>query len=93
MNGVYWGGAFDRVVEMIRSGEMDLNRIRFYIGYSGWGNGQLDEELREKSWLTVQAEPTLVFHANSDEIWKDALKHLGGDYEMMIHFPIDPQLN
>ena len=93
MNGVYWGGAFDRVVEMIRSGEIDLNRIRFYIGYSGWGNGQLNEELCEKLWLTVQAQPALVFHANAEEIWKDALKHLGGDYEMMIHFPIDPQLN
>lgn len=93
MSGVYWGGAFDRVVEMIKNGEMDLNRIRFYIGYSGWGNGQLEEELKEKSWLTVKANRKLVFHREVGEIWKDSLKHLGGDYEMMIHYPIDPQLN
>lgn len=93
MKGVYWGGAFDKVVDLIRSGELDLSRIRFFIGYSGWGTGQLNDELREKSWLTVQASSNLVFHRNADEIWKDSLKHLGGDYEMMIHFPIDPQLN
>ena len=33
------------------------------------------------------------FHKKADEIWKDALRHLGGDYEMMTNFPIDPQLN
>ena len=27
------------------------------------------------------------------EIWKDSLRHLGGDYEIMVNFPIDPQLN
>jgi len=53
----------------------------------------LDDELKEKSWLTVQAERKLIFHKNIDEIWKDSLKHLGGDFEMMINFPIDPQLN
>ena len=72
---------------------MDVSKIRFYIGYSGWGSGQLADELKEKSWLTVQASRKLVFHKKPDEIWKDALRHLGGDYEIMINFPIDPQLN
>ena len=34
-----------------------------------------------------------VFHKDFEKIWKDSLKHLGGDYEMMVNFPIDPQLN
>jgi len=49
--------------------------------------------LKEKSWLTVQASRKLVFHKQTDEIWKEALRHLGGEYEIMINFPIDPQLN
>lgn len=93
IKGVYWGGDFDRVAELIRSGNIDPNKIRFYIGYSGWGSGQLDEELKEKSWLTVRATRRLIFHHRHEEIWKDSLKELGGDYEMMINFPIDPQLN
>jgi putative transcriptional regulator len=91
--GVFWGGDFDIVVDMIRKQEIKASKIRFYVGYSGWSEGQLDGELKEKSWLTVQAERKLVFHKNIDEIWKDSLKHLGGDFEMMINFPTDPQLN
>lgn len=91
--GVYWGGDFDTVVKMIKAGTIDYNKIRFYIGYSGWGDGQLDEEMKEKTWLTVDATRKLVFHNDYNEIWKDSLKRLGGDYEMMVNFPIDPQLN
>ena len=93
MKGIYWGGDFAKAVEMIKNEEMDFQKIRFYIGYSGWGNGQLDEELKEKSWLTVKANRKLIFQTSAEEIWKESLKHLGGDYEMMIHFPTDPQLN
>ena len=93
MKGIFWGGDFDKVVEMILSGEIDENRIRFFIGYSGWSDGQLNDELEQKSWLTVKATRKLVFHLDHTEIWKDALKQLGGDYEIMINFPIDPQLN
>ena len=93
LKGVYWGGDFDKLVEMIKRGSADTQKIRFYIGYSGWSNGQLTDEMKEKSWLTVKATRKLIFHHNYEEIWKESLKLLGGDYEMMINFPIDPQLN
>ena len=91
--GVYWGGDFEMVVEMIKKETIKSAKIRFYVGYSGWSSGQLESELKEKSWLTVKAERKLVFHKKVDDIWKESLKHLGGDFEMMINFPIDPQLN
>ena len=91
--GIYWGGDFEMVVDLIKQKKIQQNKIRFFIGYSGWSNGQLDGELKEKSWLTVKAIRKLVFHKKIDEIWKESLKHLGGDFEMMINFPIDPQLN
>lgn len=90
---IYWGGDFEKAVSLIRSGEVDVNKIRFYIGYSGWSKGQLDSELKEKSWLTVAATKSLIFHPEVDEIWKDALRHMGGEYEMLVNFPIDPRLN
>ena len=93
MKGIYWGGDFDKVVDMVRNHEIDENKIRFFIGYSGWSDGQLKNELEEKSWLTVKATRKLVFHRDYKELWKDSLKQLGGDYEIMINFPIDPQLN
>ena len=93
IKGVYWGGDFELLVNMIKNEKIDLNKIRFFVGYSGWSDGQLKNELTEKTWLTVQATRKLIFHRNFEEIWKDSLKELGGDYEMMVNFPIDPQLN
>ncbi len=93
IKGVYWGGDFEAVVNLIKNEKVDASKIRFYIGYSGWGDNQLDSEMKEKTWLTVKANRKLVFHDNYELIWKDSLKHLGGEYEMMVNFPIDPQLN
>ena len=93
IKGVFWGGNFEQLILLIKSYEIDVNKVRFFIGYSGWSSGQLDDEIIEKSWLTVKANRRLIFNQKVQETWKDSLKHLGGEYEMMINFPIDPQLN
>ena len=93
VKGIYWGGDFEKLSEMVKNHKVDFNKVRFFIGYSGWSNGQLSNELKEKTWLTVASTRDLIFHQQPDNIWKDSLKHLGGDYELMINFPIDPQLN
>ncbi|MGB3004982.1 MAG: YqgE/AlgH family protein [Chitinophagaceae bacterium] len=93
IKGVYWGGDFEAVIDLIKSKEIDINKIRFYIGYSGWGEEQLNVEMIEKTWLTVKATRKLIFHNDHTEIWKDSLRQLGGEYKMMVNFPIDPQLN
>ena len=90
---IYWGGNFETVTALIKNNSIDLGKIKFFIGYSGWGDGQLTGELDEKSWLTVSANQTLVFNTQHNEIWKGSLQQLGGKFEMMINFPIDPQLN
>ncbi|MFM2138479.1 MAG: hypothetical protein RJA57_786 [Bacteroidota bacterium] len=93
LKGVFWGGDFETVVRQVREGTLSPERIRFFIGYSGWSEGQLAGELDEKTWITVPAERDLIFHPAHDEIWKEALRSLGGEYEMMVNYPIDPQLN
>jgi putative transcriptional regulator len=90
---IYWGGNFETVTALIKSKSLDIKKIKFFIGYSGWGDGQLDDEMKEKSWLTVQANCGLVFNTRYDEVWKNSLKKLGGEYEALINYPIDPQLN
>jgi putative transcriptional regulator len=93
MDGIYWGGDFGMLTDLIKSNLIDYNKVRFFIGYSGWGKNQLAEEITEKTWLTVEATQQLVFNKQPTSVWKDSLKHLGGEYEMMINFPIDPKLN
>ena len=93
MKGIYWGGDFEIVTQLIKKNQLDLSKILFFIGYSGWSKGQLKDELKEKTWITAKATSKLIFHPFPEKIWKDSLLQLGGDYEMMVNFPIDPQLN
>ncbi len=90
---IYWGGNFESLTALIKSESINLSKIKFFIGYSGWGQDQLTGEMEEKSWLTVEANRKLVFNTGHDQIWKNSLKTLGGEYEMLINYPIDPQLN
>ena len=92
-DGVYWGGNFESLQIHLKNNSISPDKIRFFIGYSGWSEGQLNSELQEQSWLTVKATRELIFDTKPEDIWKNSLKHLGGNYEMMINFPIDPQLN
>ena len=92
-DGIFWGGNFEQLSILIQKKMISENQVRFFIGYSGWGQGQLDEELKEKSWLTTNGNSNLVFHNNADLIWKDALKQIGGEYVQLINYPLDPQLN
>lgn len=91
--GIYWGGNFETLKNLLKNKEVDPQKIKFFLGYSGWDLGQLDAEMEEKSWITVTANRNIVFDTPMEEIWKACLKELGGRYEMMIHFPTDPQLN
>jgi len=91
--GIYWGGNFESLLIHLKNNDLNPGRIRFFIGYSGWTEGQLDDELKEESWLTASATRKLIFNTNPEDTWKDSLIHLGGNYKMMINFPLDPQMN
>jgi putative transcriptional regulator len=91
--GIFWGGDFEIVVSLLQKGELNDSNIRFYLGYSGWSSGQLEDELKEKTWLTVKATKQLVFEKDEQSIWKKSLQQMGGQYEQLVNYPIDPQLN
>ncbi len=92
-NGIFWGGNLETVAGHLKAGELSREDIRFFIGYSGWGEAQLDMETDTKSWILRAASSDLVFRTEADAIWRTSLKELGGEYEQMINYPIDPQLN
>jgi putative transcriptional regulator len=45
------------------------------FGYAGWGSGQVEGELTLGGWFTVPADPNLVFDADRDKLWDEAMKH------------------
>ena len=54
-------------------------RTRLVVGYSGWGPGQLEEELQASAWLLSDVDPELVFSIDPDRMWETALRRLGAD--------------
>ncbi|MEO6818289.1 MAG: YqgE/AlgH family protein [Ginsengibacter sp.] len=92
-DGVFWGGNFESLKIHLKNGDLDLDKLKFFVGYSGWMAGQLNFEMKEESWVTVMATRRLIFTTPPEEIWKESLKELGGEYERMINYPIDPRLN
>jgi putative transcriptional regulator len=91
--GIYWGGAFERAIDLINTGLIELSKIKFFIGYSGWSEGQLDGELKEHSWIVSEASLKIVFQEEENNIWKQSLLNMGDNFAMMANFPLDPSLN
>lgn len=92
-DGIYWGGNFEEVTVLLKEKQLNEFDIRFFVGYSGWDEHQLEEELNDKAWIATKATPSLVFAKQEQLIWKNALNNLGGEYALMSNYPTDPQLN
>ena len=52
---------------------------RLIVGYSGWGPGQLEDELHESAWLMSDVDRDLVFKTTADSMWETAIRRLGAD--------------
>lgn len=92
--GIYWGGDYDRLLEMIKLGQVNGEEFRFFVGYSGWSAGQLQDELDAKSWFVYKnASSDLVFGTPPEKLWRKVLGELGGKFQMFSKYPIDPRMN
>lgn len=93
IDGIYWGGDFGALLSGLLDKSITSDEVRFFIGYSGWSADQLEGELEQKSWITRPANRSLVFNLEDHQVWKHALRELGGEYGQMVNYPTDPQLN
>jgi putative transcriptional regulator len=94
MEGVYWGGNLQMMEQFIESNpDQAMDRIRFFVGYSGWVTDQLQEELINKSWIVEHATPEEVIGNRVSSLWHDKVKALGKPFEPWLNFPPDPSFN
>lgn len=66
------------VLEAVADGS-GPDKMLVTLGYAGWGAGQLEGEIAANAWLTVNAEPDVIFDTPADERYGAALKLLGID--------------
>lgn len=91
--GLYLNGDFAEIKKYIIEGNPVKNNIRFFLGYSGWDEEQLDHEIKENTWLVGKGETPDLLSGKIDSMWKSALGKLGTKYETWSRFPQIPSLN
>ncbi len=92
--GIYWGGNFEQMKILMQDRRVDPSDVIYFLGYSGWAPGQLEEELSENSWIvSPNATAAQVFDLDPELLWREALKGMGGRYRMFANYPTDPRLN
>ena len=90
----YWGGNFELLLTWLKENIADGNRVKFFLGYSGWGAGQLMDEIKENSWIVLKPDNVdFLFTESGDDMWKNILEELGGRFSMYSKYPVDPRLN
>ncbi|MBK8492043.1 MAG: YqgE/AlgH family protein [Saprospirales bacterium] len=85
--GVYWGGDFEKLKVLIRSELIKPQDIRFFVGYSGWSEGQLQDELAVSSWVISDMHANYIFQSSPEELWKQVLTNLGDTYTVIAQMP------
>lgn len=73
--------------------EPDIVRARVFAGYSGWGPGQLEAEMEERSWIIEPALEEDVFTDTPDLLWSRVLERKGPQYRTLSRMPYDPSMN
>jgi putative transcriptional regulator len=91
-DGVYWGGDFDTVKSLIEQKKIKPRQIRFFVGYSGWGIGQLENELKENSWVVSSIDLVQIM-AGKDDMWNRIVQQMGPKYKPWTIYPENPSLN
>lgn len=91
--GVLWGGDFDVVKMQVNLGMIHPGNFRFFLGYSGWAGGQLQDEIEEGSWIISHLTPQDIFDQDSQHLWKKCMLHLGGEYALLANAPGNPHWN
>ena len=92
--GIFWGGDFNRLKFLITNELIKPADIRFYLGYSGWTEGQLQEEVKSGSWMISESDPNYIFTRKWGGLWKRILNDAGGTKAVIANMDgIDFQLN
>jgi putative transcriptional regulator len=90
---LFWGGDFEALKLKIKLGLVNPQQVRFFLGYSGWDAGQLEEEIKENSWLVADIPQVDLMNIDENVMWVQSVRAMGGKYSMWENFPENPSLN
>ena len=90
---LYFDGDFNALKRYILNGHPIDGKVKFFLGYSGWTEGQLNHEIKRNSWAVSHITTDNILSADGEGYWKDSVELLGNDYKTWTKYPKDPYLN
>ncbi len=93
VDGVYWSGNFEKLKFLISSHLIRPQNIRFFVGYSGWSQGQLADELSSGSWILAHMDPNYIFKSKPKQLWRQVMYNKGNAYTVIAQMPEGESLN
>lgn len=92
--GIYWGGDFSKVAELIKDNTIKEDDIKFFLGYSGWEPNQLEVELKANSWVVSEnIYKKNIIEKDYETFWKEKMLEFGGEYSIWSNAPENPSYN
>ena len=73
--------------------EEEGTELRAFVGYSGWSEGQLENELEQKTWVVASAPTDLFSLATDESLWRTLLGREGAEWRLLADEPDEPEKN
>lgn len=87
-DGLWLGGDFDALFDIINDGYPVDGHIRFFLGYSGWTPGQLEEEIAGNVWAVGSMRPgSALLSGDGAGVWHEAVRNLGPRFRGWLYHP------
>lgn len=90
---MFWGGNFEVIQELLNNQKISHSDIRFFLGYSGWTENQLFDELKQVSWMVKENTYDNILEVQTSSFWKDELLKTGGEHKIWANAPSDLRMN
>lgn len=90
--GVFFEPAFENLFPYFQDKECPC-KILTFVGYSGWGSGQLEFEMEQNTWIILDGHKNIIFLEDPEKGWREALRAKGGLYRVFANTTNNPDLN
>jgi putative transcriptional regulator len=67
--------------------------VRAFLGYSGWSAGQLENEMKQRTWIVADVPEDLLSHTQDETLWRTVLSREGAEWRLLANEPDDPASN
>jgi len=91
--GIFWGGDYKQLKFLISQGIIKPQDIRFFVGYSGWSDNQLEEELATGSWVTAPMFANYLFKSKPADLWQQVMDNKGNAFSIIAEMEDGPSYN